>query len=691
MSSSKLLLACLWLLSSFCASAVLASEAGGGVRLASWRWDEYASILLFTLMIVLAGVLKITFHHSPFLSRHLPESCVLILVGFSVGVIAYYVVDEHAQYFPTFTSDLFFNVLLPPIILDASYSLYDRDFLANLGSVVLYAVVGTLFNVFSIGYLLYGLAYAGAMGPFDNAPPDAIRCLIFSSLISAVDPVAVLAIFEEIGVNMSLYFLVFGESLLNDGVTVVLYNTMVVLAGQEHVEYTQYILAFFSFFTVVFGGLTVGVVVGALTAFILKFTKGTRVIEPLIVFAMSYLAFILAETIHWSGIISLIGCGIMQKRYAFPNVSKKTYTTVKYSVKTLASFSDCIIFLFLGIVTVSHQQEWHTGFVLWTLLLCFVIRFIGVFGLTAIINQRRIKPVSYREQFIMAYGGLRGAVGFSLVTILPESEPYKKIFLTTTLVMIFFTVFVQGGTIKLLVSMLKISRKQDGTKKLISTDVNVKTVDHAMAGVEAITGKHSRHTFYERIRRFDAKYTKKWLIREDAEDLMALRMQRITLDDHFARLYGPTVLAHETTKERQVGGGELSEEDAQRLRLALARTPFAAYRNKAYSRDSAEHVRDELNKEQESKWKRIERSLRGRGRSEDEDDHMHYANAAATSAGAAAAGENSTMLLWHKKNLNAADIVKKYREAKGEFKQMDAGQSKVAEDGGDGHEQESKV
>ncbi len=238
---------------------------------------------------------------------------------------------------------------------------------------MLYAVIGTLFNVFAIGGLLYLLYYIGAMGSF-NTTLDAISLLTFSSLISAVDPVAVLAIFEEIGVNMELYFLVFGESLLNDGVTVVLYNTMLALGGQETIDYTQYILAFFSFFTVVFGGLGVGVIVGALSAFILKFTTHVRVIEPLIIFSTAYFAFIMAECIHWSGIISLIGCGVAQKRYALPNASKKSYTTVKYSVKTMASFCDCIIFLFLGIVTISHQLEWHTGFVLWTIVLCFAIR-----------------------------------------------------------------------------------------------------------------------------------------------------------------------------------------------------------------------------------------------------------------------------------------------------------------------------
>ena len=78
-----------------------------------------------------------------------------------------------------------------------------------------------------------------------------------------------------------------------------------------------------SFFTVVFGGLSIGIVVGAISAFILKFTEHVRVIEPLIIFSTAYFAFILSECVHWSGIISLIGCGLVQKRYAFPNIYRE--------------------------------------------------------------------------------------------------------------------------------------------------------------------------------------------------------------------------------------------------------------------------------------------------------------------------------------------------------------------------------
>ena len=79
----------------------------------------------------------------------------------------------------------------------------------------------------------------------------------------------------------------------------------------------------YSFFTVVFGGLSIGIIVGAISAFIVKFTEHVRVIEPLIIFSTAYFAFILSECIHWSGIISLIGCGIVQKRYTFLNISRE--------------------------------------------------------------------------------------------------------------------------------------------------------------------------------------------------------------------------------------------------------------------------------------------------------------------------------------------------------------------------------
>ena len=88
-----------------------------------------------------------------------------------------------------------------------------------------------------------------------------------------MDPVAVLAIFEEIGVNMVLYFLVFGESLLNDGVTIVFYNTFVALKESDNVGVGDYFMGMLSFVAVVVGGLAIGIIMGALSALIVRTTK----------------------------------------------------------------------------------------------------------------------------------------------------------------------------------------------------------------------------------------------------------------------------------------------------------------------------------------------------------------------------------------------------------------------------------
>ena len=241
-------------------------------------------------MIISAVLLKIIFHHMEFLAKILPESCVLIVVGIMAGIIIHNVIlddilnieDKTKHPFPQFTAPLFFEFLLPPIILDAALALYDDAFFDNFTSIMIFAIFGTLFNTFAIGYSLFGLASSGVLGTFEanntltgmmeHKELGATECLIFSSLISAVDPgrvqdvlmfmfllmlfffsVAVLAIFEEIHVNIGLYFLVFGESLFNDGVTVVLYNTMISLVNMTHIPGTQIAMAILSFFCVVLG------------------------------------------------------------------------------------------------------------------------------------------------------------------------------------------------------------------------------------------------------------------------------------------------------------------------------------------------------------------------------------------------------------------------------------------------------
>ena len=381
-----------------------------GVHLYSWRWGEtyYGENIQFfrpvmvTGLIIFAVVFKIIFHHLVFLEKLLPESCVLILVGVVFGFFIEYMVQESDNPFPVFSANLFFNILLPPIILDSAISLYNKQFFATFYSVIIFAVFGTLFNVITIGFSLYGLAHSGALGSFhvNNTETtytlELFPCLTFGSLIAAVDPVAVLAIFEQIEVNAGLYFLVFGESLFNDGAAVVLYNSMNTLAGMTEVGGLDILMAILSFFSVALGGAFIGFIHGLFVSGVSRFTKHVRVVEPLVILTSAYSAFLWAELFHWSGIISIIGYGVTAKHYAFQNISQKSFTTVKYSVKTLASTSDCVIFLFLGMSILTEKHYPHPGFIIATIILCLVFRLLSTLIFSALVNIKRMEKITLR-------------------------------------------------------------------------------------------------------------------------------------------------------------------------------------------------------------------------------------------------------------------------------------------------------
>lgn len=515
------------------------AEGHHGVTVASIRWNFVSVPFVFTVFIILAGFTKIVFHHANFLSSIVPESCMLIVLGTIVGGIAHV---THSDHVPTFSPDTFFLFLLPPIILESAYSLHDSAFFSNIGTILLFAVLGTVINAFTIGPSLYFLNSVGAIGLPDLS---LLECLVFSSLISAVDPVAVLAIFQEVGVNKVLYFLVFGESLLNDAVTVVLYNMMVGFFGSD-ITAKEIGVGFAAFLSVSLGASAIGCIMGVITAIATKYTHDVRVVEPLAVLGIAYLSYLTAELVHFSGIISIICCGLVQVQYAMGNISRKSYTTVKYFTKMLSAVSDTVIFIFLGIVLVNKRHVWNTGFVVWSAALCLVYRFLTVFGLTYIVNMMgRVKKINLEEQFIMAYGGLRGAVAFSLVIMLSACKfPNYEMFVTTTLVIVLFTVFIQGASVKPLVNLLKIRLQQSDGDKLI-TEINSKLVDNIMLGIEEITGHRGGNYWKQVMEQIDEKYLKPYLQHKSAQDSLTRVYTKVVLADHYAHLYGPAAALEE--------------------------------------------------------------------------------------------------------------------------------------------------
>ncbi|XP_056876481.1 sodium/hydrogen exchanger 3.1 [Takifugu flavidus] len=479
----------------------------------SWKWEHVKTPYLVALWVLVGWLCKLVIEANHQVTNIIPESALLICFGFILGGIVW-----GADKVQSFKLDptVFFFYLLPQIILDTGYSMPNKLFFSNLGGILVYAVIGTCWNAASLGLSLWGCHMGGAMGDLDIG---LLQYLLFGSLIAAVDPVAVIAVFEQVHVNEVLFIMVFGESLLNDGVTVVLFNVFdaFVSLGGSKINAVEIIKGIVSFFVVAFGGSLVGFVFGLLISLLTRFTKNIQIIEPGFVFVLGYLAYLTAEMLSLSAILSIVFCGICCQKYINSNMDEKSVITVKYVMKVLANGSETIIFVFLGISAIDKAiWVWNTGFILLTLLFIFIYRIIGVFFLTWILNKFRLVPLEFIDQVIMSYGGLRGAVAYGLATLLDENKiKEKNLMICTTLIVVYFTVILQGITMKPLVTWLKVRRAAAGDVTLMEK-VHNKMFDHILVAIEDVSGQIGHNYMRDKWKHFEEKWMSKLLMKPSA-------------------------------------------------------------------------------------------------------------------------------------------------------------------------------
>ncbi|KAM4705087.1 sodium/hydrogen exchanger 3 [Rhinophrynus dorsalis] len=490
------------------------SNSSATFHIVTFEWNSVHVPYILTLWVLVASVGKLVFHISHKVTSVVPESCLLIVLGLLLGGIVW--AADHIASF-TLTPTVFFFYLLPPIVLDAGYFMPNRLFFGNLGTILLYAVIGTVWNAATTGLSLYGVYLTGIMGNLDIG---VLEFLLFGSLIAAVDPVAVLAVFEEVHVNDVLFIIVFGESLLNDAVTVVLYNVFdsFVAIGGANVTAEDCIKGVVSFFVVSIGGTLIGIVFAYLLSFVTRFTKHVRIIEPGFVFVISYLSYLTSEMLSLSAILAITFCGIFCQKYVKANISEQSATTVRYTMKMLASGAETIVFMFLGISAVDPNiWTWNTAFILLTLLFISVYRVIGVVIQTWILNRYRMVQLEIIDQVVMSYGGLRGAVAFALVALLDGNRvKAKNLFVSTTIIVVYFTVIFQGLTIKPLVQWLKVKRSEHRERKL-NEKLHGRAFDHICSAIEDVSGQIGHNYLRDKFANFDSKYLSKVFMRKSAQ------------------------------------------------------------------------------------------------------------------------------------------------------------------------------
>ncbi|KAF1757746.1 hypothetical protein GCK72_014202 [Caenorhabditis remanei] len=501
----------------------------GGYQLFTWKWDDVHHVYVITVWLLIASLAKILFNLMKPISKWLPDSSLLIIVGLGLGWVLHQTTLSGA----TLDSHTFFLYLLPPIIFDAGYFMPNRALFENFDSVLVFSVFGTIWNTFAIGGSLLLMAQYDLF----TMSFSTFEILVFSALISAVDPVAVIAVFEEIHVNEFLFINVFGEALFNDGVTVVLYQMFksFALIGSDNLSVLDYATGGLSFFVVALGGAAIGVIFAIAASLTTKYTYDVRILAPVFIFVLPYMAYLTAEMVSLSSIIAIAICGMLMKQYIKGNITQAAANSVKYFTKMLAQSSETVIFMFLGLSTISSQHHFDLIFICATLFFCLIYRAIGIVVQCYILNRFRNKKFEVVDQFIMSYGGLRGAIAYGLVVSIPASITAKPMFITATIAVIYFTVFLQGITIRPLVNCLKVKRKEERDRTMVESVYN-KYLDYMMSGVEDIAGQKGHYTFIENFERFNAKVIKPVLMRHqkresfDASSIVRA-YEKITLED----------------------------------------------------------------------------------------------------------------------------------------------------------------
>ena len=391
-----------------------------------------AYFVLFSALLAVVLVFSRLLHDHPRIAAFVPEAGMILITGVIFGAIIdlFVVGSSSSSSSPTYTNGgndngnddgaidggdgnassaggeeewvavsllnfspaVFFLVLLPPIIFNSGYHLRKELFFRHLTPICLFAVVGTLVSALVIALLLQLVCQNVLPKESTSFIPTFTELLTFGALLSATDPVSTLAVFQVKRVDPQLFYLVFGESVLNDAVSLVLFNAFKDFvhkdngAGKVAVGMSEFILGFL-YDSV--GSPALGLLFGLATAWLFKKIdfRPTRLLELSLFILIMYVPFLLAELLALSGIVTILFSGLAAKAYVVPNLSAATAENADVLIRLASHLAETAIFLELGLSVFGLKGSIHVAFIMWTIVACLIARAANVYPITFLYNQ----------------------------------------------------------------------------------------------------------------------------------------------------------------------------------------------------------------------------------------------------------------------------------------------------------------
>ncbi|MDA3808983.1 MAG: cation:proton antiporter [Spirochaetaceae bacterium] len=402
---------------------------------------------------LIIGFLAVAVTSSLLLKKiHFPYTIGLVIIGFIVGIIAIKI-NYTTLTNLNLTPESILYLILPTLIFDASINMDIKALKKNIVPILLIAILGLLVSAGIIGGILSSFTPLGIGA-----------ALLFGALISATDPVAVIALFSEIGAPRRLGTLIDGESIFNDATAIVLFTIVLsVINSGANTPGSLFLNSLISFLIVLLGGLFIGAIVGFLGGLVVRSQKNNLILQITFSLIMAYISFITADLLDVSGVMSTLAAGIVFSLLSKDVIKHENHNYMRNFWDFFSFVANSFVFLLLGLTEAHSFSEPNIVYESLFILLIVIptvtaARALVIYLIIPIYNRfsNKKNKISLSYQTILFWGGLRGAVPVALVLAIPQGYTGRDIIDHITLGYILFTLLVQGTTIKWIMNKLNI-------------------------------------------------------------------------------------------------------------------------------------------------------------------------------------------------------------------------------------------
>ncbi len=426
--------------------------------------DIYLSI--FTLLFISLGVNVLA------LKFRIPYTVLLVIAGSLLVPLSKIELFSFITSFQL-TPELLFFVFLPVLIFESAYNIKVRNISDNKISISLLAIVGLLISTLFIGYVGYwGFQFLGFQIPL-------LVTLLFGAIISATDPVAVLALFKECGAPHRLTLIFEGESLFNDGTAFAIFLVLLEVISHGYHGYPTMLQGLFTFSTMIIGGTLFGLFMGFFFSKLIEKVRGNEHLEITLTLLVAHFTFLLAElistkwvinghAIHLSSIIATLVSSMVLGNYGRFKMSSGVVEYMDKFWGYFAFVANSLVFILMGLLFTSLSISLNIALlpILMIILVVVIARAISIYLSIGIANRIKSEEnIPLNWQHLMAWGSLRGSLAVIMVLLIPDdiSLPgwqyefsIKEFIIAITIGSIYFTLLIKANTIGKVVRWLKI-------------------------------------------------------------------------------------------------------------------------------------------------------------------------------------------------------------------------------------------